>query len=347
MASVGLGSSKDLPGREPYDFAMRMSEVASEVGFDALGVANRHLAGPADQFMSPLVMAANLLAKFPHMRVSTNVLLIPYHNPLMLAEQVASLDMISPGKFLFGVGQGYRANEAATFGIENRERGRRMAESIKIMRMLWRAGSSCYDGDFWQIRDADIGLKPLGHTAPPILIAGDGLKAVGRIPERGGDYWYPSSRASKVFLRERLSVYRAALDRAGIPFRGLPLIRDISVAGTRREAEDNMRDAITEYLRRQTHAGQPGENHLVSFDELKQDRLIFGSSEEAAEELIALNREFGAEFINMRVYLPGMDRERVLDVIRQLGDEVLPMVRKEIGTGSLFDAPYDDGSQNS
>src|SRR5688572_18219152 len=100
MASVGLGPSTDLPGREPYELAMKMSRVASESGFDALGAANRHLAGPTDQFMSTLVMATHLLSAFPHMKVSTNVLLLPYHNPVMLAEQVATMDLISPGKFL-------------------------------------------------------------------------------------------------------------------------------------------------------------------------------------------------------------------------------------------------------
>jgi alkanesulfonate monooxygenase SsuD/methylene tetrahydromethanopterin reductase-like flavin-dependent oxidoreductase (luciferase family) len=336
MASVGLGSSKDLPGREPYEFVMKVSQAASESGFDALGVANRHLAGPTDQFMSPLVMATHLLSVFPHMKVSTNVLLLPYHNPVMLAEQVATMDLISPGKLLLGVGQGYRANEAAIFGIEHKERGRRLAESIRIVRMLWGEGASSYDGEFWTVDNADIGVKPL--NAPPILIAGDGVKAIGLIPERGGDFWYPSSRASTVFLREKLPYFKEGLERLGKPFRGIPLIRDICVAGSRAEAEDIMREGISQYLTRQMHAGQPGEDLVLSFDELKKDRLIFGSSEEAAEELIALNREFGARFINMRVFLPGMDRERVLDVIRQLGEEVLPLVRGELGTASLFDA---------
>ena len=344
LASAGLGPERDVPSHEAYEFVMRMSQVASDSGYDALGVANRHLAGPTDQFMSTLVMATHLLAAFPHMKVSSNVLLIPYHNPVMLAEQIATMCMISPAKFLFGVGQGYRPNEAAVFGIEHQERGRRLAESITIMRMLWGEGASSHDGEFWKIEGADIGVKP--PIAPPILIAGDGSRAIGLIPERGGDFWYPSSRASLGFLREELPHFKAGLERAGKPYRGIPLLRDVCVAGNRAEAEEIMREGISRYLTRQMHAGQPGEDLRVSFDELKTDRIIFGSSQEAAEELIALNREFGAQFVNMRVFLPGMDRERVLDVVRQLGEEVLPLVRKEVGTSSLFEDPVEPISSN-
>jgi alkanesulfonate monooxygenase SsuD/methylene tetrahydromethanopterin reductase-like flavin-dependent oxidoreductase (luciferase family) len=336
ITSCALASPVELPGREAYEFVMSASRVAQQAGFDALGVANKHLAGPDHQFLSPLVMSANLLASFPGMMVSTNVFLLPYHNPAMVAEAVAALDMISPGNFLFGIGQGYRADEARTFQVRHAERGRRMAESIAIMKLLWQQGAATYAGEFWSIENADIGIKPLNYAGPPILIAADGARAISRIAERGGDFWYPSSRASTAFLREQMPAYIEGLGRAGKAYNGIPLIRDVSVGSTREEAESIMRDGITEYLRRQSGWGQPGESYLVDFDELKKDRLIFGSSQEVAEEFVALHREFGTNFLNLRVYLPGMDRERVLDVVRQLGEEVLPLVRREVGTGSMF-----------
>ena len=332
-----MTSRNEMPGTEAFDMAMAECKVAHETGFDCLGFANKYLAGPVHQFMSPLLMAAYAMARFPSMYVTTNVYLLPYDNPVKVAEEVATLDMMAPGKFLFGVGQGYRADEGRAFGIANNERGRRMAESIHAMRLLWQEAPATFKGEFWQFENADIGVKPVNRKGPPILVAADKARTIDLIFERGGDYWYPSARCSKTFLREHMPVYRGALDRARRPFRGLPLIRDICVSKDKASAEAMVKAAITDYLNRQSTWGQPGEDYSVGFDELKADRLILGSSEEAAEEIIALNREFGAGFVSFRIFHPGMDRQCALDVIRQMGDEVLPMVRKELGAGSIFD----------
>ena len=84
--------------------------------------------------------------------------------------------------------------------------------------------------------------------------------------------------------------------------------------------------------------GQPGERYDVPFDQLKQDRVTLGSPEQVAEELIAIHREFGAEFMLFRIYTPGMDPQRALDMAEQVGTEVLPLVRRETGGKSLFSA---------
>ena len=325
-----------MSSKEAFDYAMTACKVAQESGFDAIGISNKYLSGPAHQFLHPFAMAAHIIARCPGMYVGTNVFLLPYANPVDVAEQVATLDMMAPGKFLFGIGQGYRADESRAFGVPNSERARRMTESIKAMRLLWQEPAATFHGEFWQFENADIGIKPVNGKGPPLILAADKIRSVGLVPERGGDHWIPSARHSKNFLREAMPVYRDALARAGKPFRGLPLIRDICVAESKRAAEALVRQSITDYFHRQSSWGQPGEAQNVDFDEIKLDRLILGSSEEAAAELIALHEEFDAKFVTFRVYTPGMDTERALDVVRQIGSEVLPLVRKEVGTGSMF-----------
>ncbi len=331
-----LPSQKDMPSKEAFDYAMTGCKVAQESGFNTIGVANKYLSGPTHQFLHPFAMAAYIFAKCPGMYVGTNIFLLPYINPVAVAEEVATLDMMAPSKFIFGVGQGYRKDEEYAFQIPNSERGRRMAESITALRLLWN-GPASFKGEFWQFENADIGIKPLNGKGPPILIAADKVRTAALVPERGGDHWYPSMRASKKLLREALPVYREALVRHGKPFKGLPLIRDICVSTSKRAAENLVRHSITDYLRHQRTWGQPGENYNVDFDEIKNDRVILGTSEEAAAEIIKLHEEFGTEFIMFRIYSPGMDRERALDVIRQVGKEVLPLVQREIGSASMFD----------
>jgi alkanesulfonate monooxygenase SsuD/methylene tetrahydromethanopterin reductase-like flavin-dependent oxidoreductase (luciferase family) len=336
VAVSALPSRSDMSGKDAFDYALKACSVAQQSGFDAIGISHKYLSGPAHQFLAPLVAAAHIFARCPGMYVSTNVFLLPYFNPVDVAQQVATLDMMAPGKFLFGIGQGYRADESQAFGVPNSERARRMTESLAAMRLLWRDGAASFHGEFWQFENADIGIKPVNGKGPPIIFAADKINSVARIPDRGGDHWIPSARHSKGFLREAMPVYRDALARAGKPFTGLPLIRDIAVAENRRAAEALVRESITDYLHRQSGWGQPGEAYDVSFDELKQDRLILGTVEEAAAELIALHEEFAAKFVTFRIYTPGMDTERALDVVRQIGTEVLPLVRREVGTASMF-----------
>jgi alkanesulfonate monooxygenase SsuD/methylene tetrahydromethanopterin reductase-like flavin-dependent oxidoreductase (luciferase family) len=326
----------EVPAREAFNFAMALCDTAHRSGFSAIGAANKYLAGPAHQFFHPMIMAGHIFAKWPDMQVVTTIFILPYANPVAVAEQIATLDMMAPGKLVFGVGGGYRRDESVAFRVPNNERGRRMAESIAAMRQLWREGTATFRGEFWEFENADIGTKPVNGKGPTILIAADTVRTVGLIPERGGDYWYPSMRASKKLLREAIPVYREALERRGRPFTGLPLVRDICVAENKAAAEALVRKSLTDYLHQQSAWGQPGENYLLNFDELKRDRLILGTSVEAAEEIIKLSEEFGSQFIMFRIYSSGMDEQRALDVVRQVGEEVLPMVQRECGAASMF-----------
>lgn len=325
-----------LPSERAFAYHRRFLETAEAVGFDGVSVNHHYLVGPEAQCFQPLVTAAYVLARFPRLHVLTSVLLIPYHNPVEIAEQVATIEMIAPGRLLLGVGQGYREAEAAALGITHTSRRDRMAEGITALRSLWHEGDASFQGEYYRFEHADIGVKPSDRSGPPILVAADKLKTVARVPRIGGDHWLPSPRHTKAFLREALDVYRAALEKEGRPFRGIPLQRDICVARSEREAEDLMRTSYEAMLTMQHRWGQPGERYDLPFDELKKDRVILGDPAQVAEEIVDLHNEFHAEFLSFRAYTPGMDPERALDVVRLIGEDVLPLVRSEVGTGSLF-----------
>lgn len=336
IAASALPSEDAMPRRDAFEFVMQTVRAADESGFDAISISHRYLAGPEHQFFQPLVMAAHLLSEFPRMLVATNIFLLSYENPLAVAEEVATLDVIAPGRFLFGIGQGYREDELRAFGIDRGELGRRLEESLRAIRLLWAEGAATFHGDFWHFNDAHIGVKPSSGSGPPILLAADTLKTVALVPQRGGDYWLPSPRHTNAFIREALPVYIKALHRAGKAFTGLPIGRDIAIADSRRQAEQLVEDSFTSYLHFQHEWGQPGERYNLGFDELKTDRIILGTSDDAIAEIVRLHEEFKAEFVTFRTYTPGMDPERALDTIRQLGEEVLPTVRRETGKRSMF-----------
>lgn len=328
-------SREDLPSDRAFDYHRRFLETAHAVGFDAVTVNHHYLVGPEAQNFQPLVMAAYVLGRFPSLYVLTSVLLLPYHNPVEIAEQVATLDMFSPGHLWLGVGQGYRQVEASAMGITHASRPDRMAEGISALRALWGEGQPSFHGSYYQFERADIGVKP-GDGGPPILVAADKLKTIARVPRLGADHWLPSPRHSKPFLREAVRVYRAALEEQGRTFIGIPLQRDICVADSERAAEDLLRASFESFHHMQHRWGQPGERLDVPFEELRQDRVLLGEPRQVGEEIVKLHDEFHAEFMNFRVYTPGMDPERALEMVQRLGEEVLPDVRRQVGSGSLF-----------
>ena len=324
------------PGRDAFGYVLRTCETAQESGFDGIGIGQRYIGGDTHQYLQPLVVAAYIFARFPGMYVSTNVYLLPYVHPVRTAEEVATLDLMAPGRFLFGVGQGYRKDEGAVFQVAGAERARRMVEAISAMKALWQPGARSFAGEFWEFEDVNLSVKPVRPAGPPILLGADTARTIAQVISRGGDFWYSSPRHSRDFLRQAVPVWRRALEEAGRPFPGLALGRNICVAENRKAARALAAEPFGDYMRKQSAWGQPGERYDIDPAELLGERVILGSSEEAAEQILALHEEFGIGYLNLRVYAAGMDQERALDMVRQAGAEVLPIIRAETGRRSMF-----------
>jgi len=263
----------------------------------------------------------------PGLYLGTSIFLLPLHYPVQVAEQTSTLDILSEGRFLFGVGQGYRNVEFQSFGLEKRHRRDRLVEGVQVIRKLWAEDNVSFQGEFFQLDGVSIAPKPLQRPGPPILMGGDTVRSVSRVPEVG-DHWIASRRHSKAFLRQALSVYKDALEQQGKEFKGLFIFRDLCIAGSSREGEDRIKEAYERRYRRYQQRGQPGERYDLPFDELKKDRLIVGSPGEVIEEVMAYHREFGAEIMWFKVDWPGMDPQLTLETIQAFGEQVIPEIKR-------------------
>jgi alkanesulfonate monooxygenase SsuD/methylene tetrahydromethanopterin reductase-like flavin-dependent oxidoreductase (luciferase family) len=317
---------------------MRFCDRAAASGFDGVSLGHHYLSGPNAQFFQPIPLAGHILAKYPNLYVATTIFVLAYHHPVEIAEQIATLDAMSPGRMLLGVGQGYRAEEAEAAGIDNSSRGARVAEAIAAMRLLWQDGPSSFEGEFFSFHDADIGPRPANPLGPPILAGADTKATLSRLPASGADYWLPSPRNSVSYLRSVLPTYQRALEEAGRTYDGMPIMRMAYVTDDARAGQDVLENAFRRMGHIQRGWAQPGEQTAFTFEELKKEKILFGTPEEVADGLIALNRTLGAEFAFLHVYTPGMDPEASLDMVCRIGDEVLPIVRAAVGTRSLFES---------
>ena len=119
---------------DPVEVCEQLSErarVAYKNNFEAFFVAHHYATGPDAAILQSLPLLAYLAGHVPGAYIGTSIFLLPLHHPLMVAEYTATLDNLSGGKFLFGVGQGYRDIEFNSFGIEKRHRKGRLVEGLK------------------------------------------------------------------------------------------------------------------------------------------------------------------------------------------------------------------------
>lgn len=181
---LGLGTMTQLGTAGRFSAFVDRSE---SLGFDSLWLSER-IGAPAPDPMVALAVAAG---RTQRMKLGTSVLVLPGRNPVILAKEMATLDVLSNGRFLPGVGLGaVDSAEQRAFGVQRAERGRRHDEALEIMRRCWTGEPVSFHGEFWSFDDVQVLPRPiqprldvwLGGAAP------SELRRVGRV----GDGWLPS-----------------------------------------------------------------------------------------------------------------------------------------------------------
>jgi probable F420-dependent oxidoreductase len=181
----------------------RVAEAAEELGFDSVWATEHIIVGPeaADPYgrvCDPLVTLGWIAGWTERIGLGTSIVLVPLHNPMHLAKQVATLAELRPGGVTLGVGMGWHRDEFEFMGVEFKGRGRRGDESIRIMRALWN-GERDFEGRYWSFHDATF--KPLPSPPPDIWVGGSSPAAIRRARQLG-DVWHPSRGSNVEHVRE-------------------------------------------------------------------------------------------------------------------------------------------------
>lgn len=157
----------------------------------------------------PLIWMAYAAAATSRIRLATGVLILPQHNPVILAKQAATLDHMSGGRVILGVGVGWMREEFEAIGVPFDHRGSRADDYIAAMRELWSADAPTYEGKFVSFKDCYMSPKPVGRDIP-IVIGGDSEAAARRAGRLGNGY-FPARGASP----ELLALVRQSAEAAG------------------------------------------------------------------------------------------------------------------------------------
>jgi alkanesulfonate monooxygenase SsuD/methylene tetrahydromethanopterin reductase-like flavin-dependent oxidoreductase (luciferase family) len=320
------------------DVALRFHELCEQarlidaLGYDSLTKGSHYSTHPL-QDLQQVPFLARIAAEAPRLRLNTGVLLLPLHKPLDVAEQIGTLDIMTGGKAIFGIGVGYRDVEFKAFGTSAAERGRRTDENLEAILRLWREDKVTMKGSHFELDQASCSAKPVQQPHPPIWVGGSADAAIRRAA-RVGDCWYIGPNDRLQAIEEQLEVYKRALDEAKRPFPAeFAFRREVFVAPTREQAwrlaEGPIVTKYKAYFSWGLGRSRPGVDDELGqgFADLMRDRFLIGSPDEVAEQLIRFERRLGVNHVVMSMHWPGLDYRHSLDSLRLTAEEVMPKVR--------------------
>ena len=166
---------RSVPVRQQIAEHHELISVAVDHGFD-LVVAGQHFAAPTLRYLQPIPYLTSIAMRFPSVEVATGILLLPLHHPLNIAEEVATMDAVTGGRAIMGLGIGYSQDEFDAFGIDRTTRTERFEESAEVIRALWTGQPLTHNGRFYHLDNVEVFHPPRPAAASPNL---------GRSPGRG------------------------------------------------------------------------------------------------------------------------------------------------------------------
>lgn len=318
------------------DFALRLAEhreqvdMVRQVGFTSIAAGQHFITQPL-QVPATIPFLTSLADVSGQMRLVIGVALLPLMQPVLLAEDVATLDWLSGGRVVLGVGIGYRPAEFAAIGVSTRDRVGRFNETLTIMRAIWSAEDTwSFHGKYYSFDNLPGGLRPKQQPHPPLWVAADVDNAVRRAA-RLGAAWYINPRAKLEALKEQSHVYDEALAASGSARPAeFPIRREAFIARTDQEA----RAMAVRYLKRMLEIYEAWGQYEVMPAADKKDRsfgeddipdtYLVGTPERVAELVQTYNEELGVNHFVLRMQWPGMPHRDVMNSIELLGEKLIP-----------------------
>ncbi len=330
VGQVVLRDSIDL--QQQWRNQLAQFRAARDAGFDMYCWAHHYLIDPFQHFQ-PLPVLARLAAEPGDMKLVTSVLLLPLLNPVDVAEQVATIDQISEGRFILGLGLGYRPEECEAFGTEMSERAGRNSEAIEVMTKLWTEDEVIHHGRYFHVSNARPTARPYQKPHPPIWQAAMSDPAVRRVAREGHVMFIGPAQPYETIKRQ-IDVYYHTLSRHNhVTPDSMVVMREFYCSGSRDEALEKARKGFEKKYEVYAQHGLHGTDSELtdkvtgSLEKLMDDTFIYGSPQECVEQLVRYN-DLGFTHFALRLFYPGMSQKEVLEHIEVVGNEVLPELRR-------------------
>jgi alkanesulfonate monooxygenase SsuD/methylene tetrahydromethanopterin reductase-like flavin-dependent oxidoreductase (luciferase family) len=332
MVQVGLLLSdvpKSVTPSQQFRDVLRIVETAQANGFNHIAIGQHFLYGEL-RWLQPVPLLARLAAECdPSTRLVTQIMIAPLYHPVILAEEIATLDVVTEGRLIFGAGLGYRPEEFDYLDVPYKQRAGRFDESLELMTKLWTQETVNHRGKYWTLEDVHPHLFPVQQPHPPIWIGAHAIAGVQRAARYGDAYACPPE-TPKHEVAERYAIVRDGFAERGKPFGPQPLRRNCLVADSREQAMvEYARVAQGRYL---TYANK-GLDVMdkaeleTAFAKAVSGHAVVGSPDEVVAQLTDLVTTLPVDPLLLRPQWPTMDGDETIAAIERLGREVVPAMR--------------------
>ena len=309
--------------------------AAKDSGFGMICAGQHYLSAPFTMPTS-IPFLARMAAEAGDMEVASSIVLVPLHNPVEMAEMVATMDAICSGRFIFGVGLGYREEEYAAFGVRREERVPRMVEALEVMKLLWTGEEVEFHGRFYEVPKVTSTVRCVQQPYPPIWVAANNDGAIRRAA-RLGYPWLVNPHATVATISAQMDMYRRVLGESGVAGpTAMPMMREMYVAEDREVAMYESRPHLESKYRAYSRWGQdkalPGEESFeIPFEDLARDRFLIGTPDDIVSEIRRYEEDLGVTHMILRLQWPGLEQDKVMKQLELMGRQVIP---RTAGDGS-------------
>lgn len=353
---LGLGvytgewiEAEGVTHHQAYMNDLEQARLAEKAGLDSVWYSEHHFLNSNPNVLG---MCAAVAAVTSRIVVGPSVVLGPLHNPVKLAEECAMVDVLSNGRFVIGVGLGYRDVEYAGFNVRRAQRAPMTEELVQVLKLAWTGKPFTFHGRHWNLDDVDVYPRPLQPGGPPVWIAGYVDASVDRAARLGDGFIMDGGTDSKSFgasgynrdiywrVQDMVNRYKAALVRHGKRYEDQEFAMTLGGFVSEHGADDAWDQVKEAYMQtRRTYGswyGLPPADYAdwypskMSKEELaaRRSEIMLGSPDELATNLSRLRDIAGDRLhVMFRVKYPGIPHEGVAKAISLLGE-----VRNQIKT---------------
>lgn len=336
------------PHQDVHQRVTQQILAADRLGYDCAWIAEHHFSNKYGIMPDIFVYAAHLAALTKNIRLGAAVITLPLANPVRVVENAAFLDILSNGRFVLGLGSGYRPYEFDGFGVPFEQRREIQEEALPLICELFEKKRIKHNGKYFNI-DVEGEYEIFPHSRqkpfPPLYLAGATERSIG-VAGRSGFGLMLSSLTPLQGLVADVKAYRAALsDAPANGMRSNPAVGEIDVARWVYVAETDAKakaDSEAGILRHFSHfdgkqtvgylgvvsQGKRSESHGSRYDELCNDTIIHGSPKTVAKKIAAMQEATGCTSMMLH-YPPYYGAEKTLASLTLFAEEVMPQFKSE------------------
>ncbi len=347
-----LPCHRDQSAVQRYRDTIEQAVHAEALGFESVWPVEQHFNPSLSIMPAPLLPLAAIAERTQKLRLGIAIVLLPLSHPIRVAEEDATLDVMSNGRVEFGVGRGAIPNHFRGFGIKQSESRDRLFEGLEIIRRAWSEKEFSYSGSFYQIEKIRVVPKPVQMPHPPIRIAANSEDSFELMGREGYRIFAASQVNSFNRLRRLLPVYREARSRAGFPSSDddlsllMPLYVGDEPTEIRRDTEPGIRhllEAVASLYTSATPGTDGGARRIMelaqkvrstTYEQARDSMAVFTTPDDCCARLEALRDEFHMGRV-IAWFNPGglLPHTRVMRSMELFAEKVMPYFARNQAQG--------------